>query len=313
MMVIELAFLVNAKLALSLVQKFGAHVSVELHPDLGFDVGRTLTFARRYYEIEPEYFYVKVPLTPDGFISVRRLSQEGIPINYTLGFSARQNYLATRFSNPRFVNVFLGRLNQVVEENGVGKAENIGEKATLASDEIVRELRQMHESIQTLQIAASLRNGKQVATLAGVDVLTIPPKAAGEYLEMDITQNDVKRMSSKDLRVDLSAGGPVMEQEINKLWEIDTVFMAFVEDAVQQADQMASGKDLVALSVRHDVNLFYPWSQEDHKKLREHGKIPKLSDWPGAPIDDLMSMSALEAFAKDQEELDKRIEGLIHK
>lgn len=312
-LVIELAFLVNAKLALSLVQKFGAHVSVELHPDLGFDVKQTVAFARRYYAINPDYFYVKAPLTPAGFVSVRILSGEGIPINYTLGFSARQNYLAARFSNPRFVNVFLGRLNQVVEENNVGKPENIGEKVGLASNEAVSALRQSSRSIQTEQIAASLRSGEQVVKLAGMDVLTIPPKVAGEYLEMDIAKNDVRQLSSGDLRVDLSAGGPVIQASLEKLWTIDEQFIAFVEDAVKQADQIRDGQDLFNLSVEHNVNLFYPWTSEDRKKLREKGKIPDLSQWPGVPVDDLMSMSALESFAKDQEALDGRISGLIHK
>ncbi len=87
----EVAFVINARLALSLVRKFGAHVSVELHPDAAFSIPRTLAFARRYYEINPDYFYIKVPLTPDAFIAVRQLSSEGIPVNLTLGFSARQN------------------------------------------------------------------------------------------------------------------------------------------------------------------------------------------------------------------------------
>ena len=84
------------------------------------NIGRTLDYARRYYRVCPEYFIVKIPLTPEGYLSVRTLRKEGMPINFTLGFSARQNYLAARLSNPEFVNVFLGRLNQVVSENSVG-------------------------------------------------------------------------------------------------------------------------------------------------------------------------------------------------
>ncbi|MDO8586891.1 MAG: transaldolase family protein [Armatimonadota bacterium] len=309
-MVVEIAFLVNARLALSLVEELGARVSVELHPDSSGDVHRTLAYARRYYEINPDFFYVKVPLTPDGFIAVRQLSAEGIPINYTLGFSARQNYLAARFSHPRFVNVFLGRLNQLVEENGVGRPENIGEKAALASYETVRSLRELKSGISTLQIAASMRNGKQVADLAGIDVLTIPPKVAGDYLEMDITRESLRPLRSDDLTVTLDTGRAVEASAIHRLWEIDEQFIAFVEDAVKQADQLVEGRDLVQLSAKHGVNLFHEWTKEDRRIIRQKGKIPDLSQWPGAPVDDLMSISALEAFAKDQTELDDRIAGL---
>ena len=306
-LVMEIAFLINARLALSLIAHLGALVSVELHPGVGFDVERTVAYARRYYAINPTHFYVKVPLTPDGFLSVRRLSAEGIPVNYTLGFSARQNYLAARFSKPAFVNVFLGRLNQVVETNGLGRPESIGEKTTLASQEAVAKLRQT-AGIPTQQIAASLRNGLQVAALAGVDVLTIPPKAAGEYLEMDVKKDDVRKHTSAELSVDLDQAHA---SEVARFWEIDDKFVAFVDDAVKQADSMTSGRDLVALSNKHGVNLFKDWSADDRRKLREAGKIPDISQWPGAPLDDLMSMSALESFAKDQMELDERIAGMV--
>jgi hypothetical protein len=65
------------------------------------------------------------------------------------------------------------------------------------------------------------------------------------------------------------------------------------------------------LAAEYDVNLFQYWTSEDRRQVRKKGKIPDLAEWPGVPIDDLMSISALETFAKDQEELDERIEGLI--
>lgn len=310
-LVIEIAFLINARLALSLVGKFGAHVSVELHPDTAFDVRRTLIFARRYYEINPVFFYIKVPMTPDGFVSVRALSGEGIPVNYTLGFSARQNHLAAQFSRPRFVNVFLGRLNSLVEDNGLGKPENVGEKAALASSEAICSIRKLYSDTPTEQIAASMRNGEQVAALAGIDVLTIPPNALSEYLDMDVSRDDVRPRCSDEMRISLNESGMVRAPEFDKLWTVDEQFMAFTEDAVKQADQIADGKALVELSEEHGVGLFHEWTDEERAEIRKKGKIPELSGWWGIPIDDLMSISALESFGKDQQELDDRIERLI--
>jgi len=310
-LVIEIAFLVNARLALSLVERFGAHVSVELHPDLSWSVGDTLTFAKRYYRIKPDHFYVKIPLTPDGFVATRILSMEGIPVNFTLGFSARQNYLAARFAHPRFVNVFLGRLNQLVEQNDLGKPENVGEKATLASCEAIRELRRSQIGIFTEQIGASIRSGRQIAKLAGVDVLTMPPKAAAEYLDLDIPRHDLRLHNSRELNVEINQDRLVEAGELTQLWEINGQFLAFAQDAARQGDSIASGRDLVKLSHRHDINLFYDWTEPEREELRMQGKIPDLSQWPGVPIDELMSMAALESFAKDQAELDNRIGGLI--
>ena len=303
-LVVELGFLANAKLALGLVSRFGARVSVELHPDLGDDIPGILTFARRYFEICPENFYVKVPLTPDGYVAVRRLADEGIPVNYTLGFSARQNYLAARFSRPAFVNVFLGRLNAVIEDNHAGDPVNVGEKATLASDELMKNIRASSPDVPTQQIAASIRGGRQIAALAGVDVFTMPPKAAEEYLALDITRADVAPQNWRDLDVRVDTG------RFGLLWQVDAAFVGFVEDALRKAPQITSGRELVELSRAHGVSLFRDWSADDRARIRDHGKIPDLSQWPDAPLDDLMSVSALESFAADQTALDERIERL---
>lgn len=310
-LIVELAFLANAKLALSLVRKLGAHVSVELHPATAFSVDQTLTFARRYYSIEPEKFYVKVPLTSDGFIATRILSEEGIPINFTLGFSARQNYLATLLSKPMFVNVFLGRLNSLIEENGLGKPDNVGEKTTLASDEAAKLIRKTHRDVPTSQIAASMRSGSQLPILAGVDVFTIPPKVAEEYLAMDVSKADVHPRRSEDLRVELFDTGLGNVIQIETLWEIEERFIAFAEDAAQQGAQLADGAALMKVAEEHGINLFRKWTDEERRAIQAHGKIPDLTQWPGAPLDDLMSIAALETFAKDQAALDDRIRGLL--
>ena len=97
-MILEVGFVINCKIALRLVQAFKVKVSVELHPAVSRNIERTLHFGRRYFNVCPEYFTVKVPLTPEGYLAVRTLKKEGIPINFTLGFSVRQNYLAARLA-----------------------------------------------------------------------------------------------------------------------------------------------------------------------------------------------------------------------
>src|SRR6266403_3990632 len=106
-LILEIAFILNAHHALRLVDRFDAFVSVELHTDLATDVDRTVAYGKRYFAICPERFYVKVPLTPAGYLSARKLAAAGIPINFTLGFSARHNYVAALLTKPSYVNVFL--------------------------------------------------------------------------------------------------------------------------------------------------------------------------------------------------------------
>ena len=98
-------------------------------------------------------------------------------IHFTLGFSARQNHLVACVARPSWVNVFLGRLNAYAADEKLCDGRWVGERATLASQATVAKLRQ-DLGISTRQIAASLRNGEQVSTLAGVDVFTMPTPVA---------------------------------------------------------------------------------------------------------------------------------------
>lgn len=180
--IIEIAFILNARHGLRLAQRFGARVSVELHTDLAHDIESSISYGRRYHNICPEQFIIKVPLTPSGLIAMRRLREEGIPVNFTLGFSARHNYIATAFGAPSYVNVFLGRLNSYMADHDLGNGKLVGEKAALASQREVRSLSLDNEQ-PTRQIAASLREAGQIADLAGIDVYTIPVAAAAEATE----------------------------------------------------------------------------------------------------------------------------------
>lgn len=308
----EVGFVINCRIALRLVEAFKVKVSVELHPKVSRDLEATLDYARRYYKVCPDYFIVKIPLTPEGYLAVRTLRKEGIPINFTLGFSARQNYLAARLSNPNYLNVFLGRLNAVVSDNKLGDGSNIGEKVTFATQHAVREAGKQDKTVTSKLIAASIRNGEQVATLAGVDVQTIPPKALQEFQQSGRKPEDIENILDTDLKpgVDASAG---WGGQVPTLWEVDDAFKQFVDALLKSGNPDAmSGEDLREFCESKQVNLFHRFSDADFKKIYDHGKIPKLADWPESiGLDDLMTQSALQSFTKDQDALDDRIRSFL--
>jgi transaldolase len=305
-MILEVGFVINCKIALRLVQAFKVKVSVELHPAVSRSLERTLHFGRRYFKVCPEYFTVKVPLTPEGYLAVRTLRQEEVPINFTLGFSVRQNYLAARLASPDFVNVFLGRLNQVVIDHKAGTGDLVGEKVTLATQQALRSARDNHKQVNSRLIGASIRNGEQVAFLAGLDVLTIPPAAMKAFQDSGKSAEQV--VSHIDDAIDPGIDPQhALAKRFSELWELSDEFEIFVNALVSnpQLDTM-QGEELAELA--NGVNLFHPFSEEDLKKIQDHGKIPDLSAWPESiAIDDLMTQSALQSFTKDQNALDERI------
>ncbi len=311
-LVMEVGFVINCRIALRLVEAFKVKVSVELHPAISRDLEKSVEYGKRYFRVCPEYFIVKVPLTPEGLLATRRIRQENIPVNFTLGFSARQNYLTARLSNPNYVNVFLGRLNAVVADNAAGTGEWVGEKVTLHTQSTVSEVRNEHADINTRLIAASIRNGDQVATLAGLDVHTIPPKAMKEFQESGRIPDQIKPTEGTALNPNVDSAHE-WSARVAKLWDVDGDFRKAVDRLMARNDlSQLSGESLVKFFEENNLDLFHPFTGSDLKKIQSDGKIPKLADWPGSiALDDLMTQSALQSFAKDQSALDARIESFL--
>lgn len=311
-LVLEMGFVINCKIAMRLVQAFKVKVSVELHPAVSRNIEKTHHFARRYYKICPEFFIIKVPLTPEGYLAVRQLRKEDMPINFTLGFSARQNYLAARLSNPTYVNVFLGRLNQVVVDNAMGSGDLVGEKVTLATQEALTNCRNAHPEVSTQLIGASIRGGEQVGFLAGLDVLTIPPAAMRQFLDSGKDPKNITGNLGKDVAPGIDENFS-QDARVKKLWEVSDYFKRFVESLLENENlDSLSGEELKKITRDHGVDLFHEFSRDDLQTINDHGKIPKLSHWPETiALDDLMTQSALQSFTKDQDALDARIRSFL--
>jgi transaldolase len=314
-LLLEVAFALNAYHGLRLVEKFDAHVSVEPHTDLAHDVEGTVKYGRRFYRICPERFYVKVPLSPAGFLAARKLGQHGVPVNFTLGFSARHNYVAALLSRPRYVNVFLGRLNSFVADNNLGDGKNVGEKATLATQQEILKLREGGRT-ETRLIGASMREGSQVASLAGVDVLTMPTKVAAEF-----QGNPAEKISAqvdKDPPVRLAQGVSLDDFNGKTLWEVPDEFKKCVEDLLDKDIEAFTPKDLQAHFEDAGFGNFLPlWSDEDRQTIASDGKIPVYDRWRDGlssgkiGMDALVNISGLYSFATDQKALDDRVKSLI--
>ena len=173
----EIAFMLNARHGLRLASKFGGFVSVELHTDTANDLKAIDYYGKRFHQICPGQFIVKVPYTATGLIGARLLRNAGIRINFTLEFSARENVIVASLARPDYLNVFLGRIGAYIINNNLGDGSGAGEMAVLSSQKWVTKI-SAKNPWGTKLIAASLRNFEQLELLAGTDVYTMPPKVA---------------------------------------------------------------------------------------------------------------------------------------
>ena len=313
----EIAFVLNAVHGLKLVRTFDADVSVELHTAISNDVEASYQYGKRFHAICPDRFIVKVPLTPAGLLAARRLSDDGIRLNFTLGFSARQNWLIAQVARPTWCNVFMGRINAFFADNKLGDGKNAGEKATLASQRGVRRLAQQGGP-KVKQIGASMRNGQQCFDLLGLDVFTMPTAAAKGFLDLKPAMDKIVDRTKDDPPVAYAAGIDAKADKFDCFWAIDAKFEQAALAAGKLNAKSATAKDvLAALSANGAGDLFPQFTADEAQRIAKDGKIPLYAPWRDrvragtASWDGILTAAALASFTQDQQALDDRIRGLV--
>ena len=135
----------------------------------------------------------------------------------------------------------------MVIDHKAGTGDQVGEKVALATQNALIEAREKFEDVQSRLIGASIRNGDQVAFLAGLDVLTIPPKAIKEFQDSGKSIDQVVSHLKKEIRPGIDASHP-LSRRFPGLWEIPGNFISFVDALMSQdnLDEM-DGDGLVEL------------------------------------------------------------------
>lgn len=307
----EIAFILNARHGLRLVQKFGGFVNLELHTDTAHDIKAILYYGKRIHDICPDKFIVKVPFTAEGVIGAKLLRDSGVKTNITLGFSARQNVFLTKVSRPDYLNVFVGRIGDYLINNNLGDGTGAGERAVISTQNWVTGL-SAENPWQTKLLVASMRNINQIESLAGADVFTIPPKLAYNG-RRELSNQFSSRMHEN---YDVSIYDSKEEAHIEKFWKVDSNVLTLAEKLISKFP--ASGTELVHLAHETGCEDMFPFlSKEDKNFITADGKIPlhnrwekKLAEGKIAP-DTLLSLAGLASFTADQRLLDNRIRSII--
>jgi transaldolase len=123
---------------------------------------------------------VKIPMTLEGLKAVHALSEENIPTNVTLVFSANQALMAAR-AGAIFVSPFVGRVDDI-SEDGIKLVKTIADIFAI-------------HDIGTEIIAASIRHPMHVtqAALAGAHIATVPYKVLLSIVNHPLTDAGIQR------------------------------------------------------------------------------------------------------------------------
>jgi len=129
--------------------------------------------AKKFVKIAPNSV-IKVPMTQEGLVAVRKLHSLGIQTNVTLVFSQNQALLAAK-AGATYASIFVGRL------------DDIG----IDGFQIVKNTRMMFDIYHypTQIISASIRHPKHVsdAALSGTHAITIPPQILEKLFSHPLT------------------------------------------------------------------------------------------------------------------------------
>ena len=122
---------------------------------------------------------VKVPMTENGMIAVKKFTAEGIKTNVTLVFSPVQALLAAK-AGATMVSPFVGRLDDV-GQNGM---------------ELIEDIVQMYHNyeFETEVLVASVRSPMHIqhAAVIGADISTIPFKVMQQMTHHPLTDKGIK-------------------------------------------------------------------------------------------------------------------------
>ena len=117
--------------------------------------------AQKFIEVGPNVT-IKLPLTREGLVACKSLTDDGIETNVTLCFSAAQAVMAAK-AGATYISPFVGRMND----------------NSLSGVELVRAISGLYcsQGVRTRILAASLRDVHHVSRcfMYGASVCTLPP------------------------------------------------------------------------------------------------------------------------------------------
>ena len=161
-----------------------------------------------------------------------------------------------------------------------------------------------------------MREGGQVATLAGLDVYTMPPKVAQEYRKSPVAE--ISSHVAQDPAVTFAEGVRLEDFNGATLWDVPQPFQKCVDALLKKDLQSLSPDELQTHFEQAGFGDFLPrWSDADLQTITTDGKIPVYETWKvelsarTVGLDALLNISGLCSFATDQKAFDDRVRSLV--
>jgi transaldolase len=292
-------------------------VSLQLHmgavgatPELAKRLGRSLR------AMVPSCL-VKVPFRPQWphtLLMARDLQREGIPVNFTSTFSARQAVAAGLLAKVARTNIFMGRLNQGL------RAELLGEHVVLEAQRALDRLRRS-DRLGTRLIVASMREWQTFVRVAGCDAFTAPVGVLREFLtQTEITPftlpSRLEATYDREMRVADDVRAALGPNRLERLWRIEPEFIEFLVDygASTEYRDLDDGDRLRRRFETAGFGDFFSVPTTDERAELRRSKLPDVHAalTRRVALDTLYSLLADADFEKEQELIDTELMARRH-
>lgn len=285
-------------------------VSLPLHAEYLHDVDAAFRFARYVRRAVPSAI-IKIPFMPHNpqcLLIARALEREGIPVNVTCTFSARQATVVTLLTNASRTNVFLGRINHSLETRG------LGERVALAAQRSLLRVRD-EAAARTHLIVASIHDWETLVRVAGCDIVTAPPTvlrdfAAATKASQHQIVNQLGSASGPEVMADQYTRSAV-RRSLTVLYDVPAELIQLAAELRQTVDRDGV-RDADTLLHRFDRagfgDLFYSPTDAEWQLL-SCSRFPDFS-MPVADrlaIDTLFALLATADFGNSQKAIDRQI------
>jgi transaldolase len=307
--------IVCGHIGLDAARTFGAgrawEVSLQIHMGLAGDPDAARRIGRYLRRVVPSAV-VKVPFTPHAphcFLVARDLELEGIPVNFTSTFSARQAVAAALLSNVTLTNIFMGRLNQGLH------AALLGEHVDLCAQRALTRVRR-EAGVKTQLIVASVREWQTFVRVAGCDAFTAPcDSIRGLLAQKEIAPEQIMSQLETSYEDRLGIAPEIASalgtDRIARTYVVEPEFVDFLVALRRSAEYraMRDGDQLVRrFEEAGFADFFYAPAAAEWTELRKN-KLPDVASPLTArlPLDTLYTLLADADFDKFQEEMDAMI------
>ncbi|KTC74360.1 Transaldolase [Legionella birminghamensis] len=168
-----------------LLQIIPGRISSELDPRLSFNTKETVRRAQyliSLYEkkgISRNRILIKIAASWEGIKAAEELEKQEIHCNLTLVFSLIQAAACAQ-AKATLISPFVGRLNDYFSSHNIPSPQSPGV-------ELIQSIINYYtgHSMSTEIMAASFRDKQQVLSVAGVNLMTVPPDILNELMKSD--------------------------------------------------------------------------------------------------------------------------------